>query len=401
MRLAVVHNLPTGGALRAADELLRRLERRHDVVLHTLSTAESALDGQNAPAAPRRVHAFAPSPRLARPFGMFDPLVRWQDVGRLDRAWRAVARELDAWKADVVLVHPCRHTQAPLVLNHLTAPSVYFCQEPPRALYEPGKESEAGGWVERLRALRHRPLAAALARKLKAADRDACRSAGAVAVNSRFSAGVVRGIYGVEPEVVYLGVDGERFAPGEPARGDHVVSVGALSPLKGFDLVVDALALVPAAGRPRLVIASDRADGAYADALRERARAAGVQLAIEMRVSDARLAELYRSALCTVYAPVREPFGLVPLESMACGTPVVGVREGGVAESVEDGETGALAERSAPALAHAIAELIGDRARLESLGARGRARVLERWTWDAASVRLEALLERAAARGRA
>ncbi len=54
---------------------------------------------------------------------------------------------------------------------------------------------------------------------------------------------------------------------------------------------------------------------------------------------------LYNKANLVVYTPYQEPFGLVPLESMSCGTPVVGVNDGGVMETVTNGKTGILTER--------------------------------------------------------
>lgn len=389
MRIAVVHNLPSGGALRAAGAQVAGLARRHAVDVFTLSTSETELVELRG--ADHRVYAFAPSPYLGRPFGMFDPLVRIADLARLDRVYRALAADVDRGGYDAVLVHPCRFTQAPLALAHLARPALYWCHEAPRALYEAAPAAPASTLAERVRELRHRPLAWALRRRLLALDRRAVRAARALAVNSRFTQERVRAIYARDAAVNYLGVDTARFAPGGP-RGAHVLSVGALAPLKGFDLVIDALALIPAARRPPLILVADREAGDTRAELEARARAAGVALAIELRVPDARLVELYRSALATVYAPVREPFGLAPLESMACGTPVVGVREGGVLETVEPDVTGLLADRTAPALAAALDLLLADPARREALGARARERVMERWTWDASLSALEAML---------
>jgi glycosyltransferase involved in cell wall biosynthesis len=81
----------------------------------------------------------------------------------------------------------------------------------------------------------------------------------------------------------------------------------------------------------------------------------------------------YNRAKATVCANVLEPFGLVPLESMACGTPVIAVREGGLRESVRDGETGYLVDRDETALGAAIDAVIGDDALRRCLGTQGVA----------------------------
>ncbi len=65
---------------------------------------------------------------------------------------------------------------------------------------------------------------------------------------------------------------------------------------------------------------------------------------IEMRESpsDTELRELIRGARATIYVPVDEDFGMSPVESMACGTPVIAVNDGGLKESIIDGKTGIL-----------------------------------------------------------
>lgn len=58
--------------------------------------------------------------------------------------------------------------------------------------------------------------------------------------------------------------------------------------------------------------------------------------------SDEELRELIRGAIATIYVPIDEDFGMSPVESMACGTPVIGVNDGGLKESIIDGKTGIL-----------------------------------------------------------
>src|SRR5205814_52260 len=133
--------------------------------------------------------------------------------------------------------------------------------------------------------------------------------------NSAFTAGVIDRIYGRTAAVLYHGVDTRVFCPKTEgtSRGDYCLSVGALAPLKGHDLVIDALSRLPARERPRLIIVADRLHGEETPRLEARALAGGVRLDIRLRVTDEELARLYRGARLTLYAPIREPFGLVPL----------------------------------------------------------------------------------------
>jgi glycosyltransferase involved in cell wall biosynthesis len=92
---------------------------------------------------------------------------------------------------------------------------------------------------------------------------------------------------------------------------------------------------------------------------------------------------LLRSAHAVVCVPWYEPFGLVPLEAMACGVPVVASAVGGMLDSVADGVTGLLVPpRDPAALARALAVLLDDEVLRSRLGRAGRQRVLQRYTWD-------------------
>jgi glycosyltransferase involved in cell wall biosynthesis len=100
-------------------------------------------------------------------------------------------------------------------------------------------------------------------------------------------------------------------------------------------------------------------------------------------VSDAQVVRTYQAARLTVYVPIDEPFGLVPLESMACGTPVVASDHGGPLDSVVANETGLHVNPFDPeAIADAIQALFCDEARLRAMGASGARWVRERFTLE-------------------
>ena len=90
---------------------------------------------------------------------------------------------------------------------------------------------------------------------------------------------------------------------------------------------------------------------------------------------------LYNSAVSLVFVPIMEPFGLVALEAMACGTAVIGVREAGIRESVIDGVTGVLVERDTEEIAHAIDYLVQNEDIRTKLGQHAVESVRAEWTW--------------------
>jgi glycosyltransferase involved in cell wall biosynthesis len=191
--------------------------------------------------------------------------------------------------------------------------------------------------------------------------------------------------------VVPSGVDVDQFSPDGPAaeRGDRprVLSIGRLVPRKGFDTVLRALVGVPEA---ELIIAG----GPAADELAGDPEAARLtRLAERFGVADrVRLVgavarpdvpALLRSADLVVCTPWYEPFGIVPLEAMACGVPVVASAVGGFLDTVVDGATGTLVPPRRPdRLAAAMRRLLAEPFWREAYGTAGVDRARSRYSWD-------------------
>ncbi len=214
--------------------------------------------------------------------------------------------------------------------------------------------------------------------------------------------------------VVPCGVDTEHFTPADagqqppalPSSGrPRLLAVGRLVERKGFDLAVRALAELPEA--ELVVVGGPPADRLGDDPEARRLRSLAAELGVEDRLlltgqwPHADLPALYRSADVVLAVPWYEPFGITPLEAAACGRPLVGTAVGGLLDSVEDGVTGLLVPpRDVPALAAAVRRLLEDPETAAAMGARARARAVERFDWSVVAARTEAVLD-ATARGRA
>ncbi|MDQ4034285.1 MAG: glycosyltransferase [Actinomycetota bacterium] len=188
--------------------------------------------------------------------------------------------------------------------------------------------------------------------------------------------------------VVPCGVDLDRFCPHGPrASRDgryRILSLGRLVPRKGVETTIRALTGVPSA---ELIIAG----GGDATTEAERARLAGIAQDCEVservrligHVPRKDVPALLRSADVVVSVPWYEPFGMVPLEAMACGVPVVASAVGGHLDTVVEGRTGALVPpRDASALAQRLRELLADPGRLAAIGSAAAARARSRYGWD-------------------
>lgn len=396
MKIAIYHNLPSGGGKRALYEMTRRLAERHEVDVYTLATAEHDFCDLRPFVHRHIVYPFQPLPLTHPPFGRLNQGIRSVDLQRLEKAQRRIAEQIDRVGYDVVFVHNCQFSQSPGLLKFLRTPSVYYCAEPPRQLYEPPVERPYNSLSQMQRVGNlFDPFPGLYRRTLRRLDRANVRAADCVLVNSHYSREALYRAYGIFARIGHLGVDAERFRPLSRQREYCVVSVGALIPKKGFDFVIRSLAHIESTRRPRLIIVSNFAIPAEQTYLMELAKSLNVQAEFRIGVRDSELTECYNRSFVTVYAPIMEPFGFVPLESMACGTPVVGVREAGVRETVRDGETGLLIERDPESFAVAIADLANDQDRCMRLGRQGRVHVQTEWSWNRSIHDLEGYLSKA------
>lgn len=197
--------------------------------------------------------------------------------------------------------------------------------------------------------------------------------------------------------VVPCGVDLDLFSPEGPTepRGPkhRIMTVGRLVQRKGVGLTISALRQLVDEGRDDVelvVLGGSRPPGqvdedADVQRLRAHARALGVEHLVTFRgqIRQADLPAALRSADVVVCAPWYEPFGIVPLEAMATGTPVVAAAVGGLIDSVVDGVTGVhVPPRDAEAIASALGALLDDPARLRRLGLAGHARTVSRYSWQ-------------------
>jgi len=393
VRIAIYHNLPSGGGKRALHEMTRRLAGRHTIDVYTLSCAEHDFCDLRPFVQQYLITPFTPLPSARRPFGRINQGLRALTLIRAHRRQQAVARQIDAADYDVVFAHNCQYTQSPSVLSYLRTPSVYYCGEPPRLIYEPHIPRPYNSLTRAQRAVNLiDPFPVLYRSTLRRLDRKNVRSATCVLSNSAYTRENLYRIYSISAHVGYLGVDTDLFRPLALPRENFVISVGMINPQKGFDFLIHSLALLESAHRPKLLIICNSADvreRAYLTTLAQRLH---VDVEFRSLIPDEELVRLYNQAYLTLYTPVMEPFGFVPLESMACQTAVIGVREGGVRESIVDGVTGVLVDREPEAMAAAIRMLLANPAEAERLGHNGRADVVDQWTWTSALEAIEQYL---------
>jgi glycosyltransferase involved in cell wall biosynthesis len=219
------------------------------------------------------------------------------------------------------------------------APKFVYAHSPARYIWNPELDQRGAGTVART-----------LGAALKPIDRRRAAEAHRIAANSAFVRDRVRAAWERDAAVIHPPVDVARVAaqaarpdlsPDERAALDALPSPFLLGAsrfvsYKQLDRVIGA---GEASGLPVVLAGAGPDEGL----LRARAAAARVPVSFVLAPSDAMLAALYAAATVFLF-PALEDFGIMPVEAMAAGTPVVARRQGGTGESVQDGVSGVLVD---------------------------------------------------------
>jgi glycosyltransferase involved in cell wall biosynthesis len=398
MKIAVWHNLPSGGGKRALYYHVRGLvERGHEVSCWCLDTADQSFLPLSEFAPERVVPTEFRKPRR----GLTTWLAPWYSealarMQEFDEACRRCAKEIDAGQFDLLFANSAFGYNVPYLLRHVRTKKVLYLQEPRRFLYE---AAPILPWVSSApddldSSLFHPRTILAnypnlqtlrLQAKQEWLNVHACDR---VLVNSYFSRESVLRAYDADARVCYLGIDTTLFRNLNLERERFIVGVGSLDRIKNIDLAINAVALLPQP-RPPLVWIANSGSQTYRDTITELARSSGVDLRIQDAISDSELVNTLNRASLLLCTARLEPFGFSVLEANACGLPVVGVAEGGVRETVVHGSTGLLVDPEPESIARAVAELLGNPSLARKMGETGVANVAKNWAVEKSVDRLE------------
>lgn len=402
LRIAVWHNLPSGGGKRALyDHVRGLLERGHTVESWCPPTADqtylplSDLIPEHIVPAKRieRGSNYSLSSLLALRTHALNSLIE------IDGYARQCAEEINRDSFDLLFANSSAEIAVSSIGRYVTIPRILYLQEPCRFLYEaephlPWMALPRRGWTpEHLAATLHNWVRLRGYRIQLREEWLNARAFDRILVNSLYSRESVQRAYGLDATVCYLGVDNQKFVDRNLPRENFIVGLGSIGPRKNVGLVIEALARVPAR-RPKLIWIGNSLTPEYLAQLKLMAQAGQVDFEPRLLIDDDALIDLLNRAQLMVYAPRLEPFGLGPLEANACGLPVIAVAEGGVRETVVDGINGLLVEPDPQSMAEAIEHLMNNHTEARRLGQQGRELVAERWSVKDAAQRLEHQLMR-------
>lgn len=220
---------------------------------------------------------------------------------------------------------------APLaVASQKRGKKIFYCHTPPRFAFDWEPH-----YLQRAVPILRPFLCWAIARYRQAYLKAVCRM-DVVITNSHCVRERFKQATGRDSKVIYPPIDIARFM--WESQGDYYLSLGRLEPNKRIDRIIEAFLDLP---DKKLVVASG---GSELGTLKELAAGAN-NIRFTGWIDDATLAGLIGHSIACIYIPRDEDFGMSAVEAMAAGKPVIGVNEGGLTESVIDGETGVLLSR--------------------------------------------------------
>lgn len=358
-KIAIVHGLKQGGAHRRLVETLRFLS--DETQEFTLSDADACTPD----AVVVKVWKIAELlPHIVR------PPFRYLDYVLRRFAYFKLSREIDAWDPDAVFMNPCHTLKSPTLSKQQLAKSVFWLDELPRSL-------EMDEFRRTTRPLT-RGIYGPLRKFERWSNRRVINASSVVLTSSRYMADLISKVYGrpVIPEK--CGVSAEFRCDALDEKKNYIVSVGSLIPGKGHDLTIQGLG--KSGLNLDLVIVTHRPNHDEIERLSDIASHVDVNVSFEFGVSDSELASLYRRALFTSYLATLEPFGLVSIESQACGTPALVSREGGLVETILDGQTGLSVPREVNDVARAMIQMSSWAASVETR--RACCNFGQSWDWE-------------------
>jgi len=402
MKIAVWHNLPSGGGKRALYYHVRGLaERGHKLACWSLDTSDRSYLPLSE-FAPERI--VSPEP-VKRPLKLTSKIApEYNDaISRMqafDAACNQCAQEIAAGDFDLLFANTAIQYSVPYVIRHLGIKKVLYLQEPCRYLYEaapilPWISSAPNELydVELLQLVQSLPdfpelQTLRLQAKQEWLNAHACDL---ILVNSYFSRESVLRAYGVDATVCYLGVDTKLFRDLDLPRENFVVGLGSFDAIKRIELAIEAVALLPQPRRLVWIGNSGKED--YMTSLRDFAQTVGVNLELKLNVADSELVHLLNKARLMLCTSRLEPFGFGVLEANACGLPVVAVREGGFRETIQHGMNGFLVEAEASSIAMAAAQILENPGLAKQMGETAVSMIKQGWNVEASIDRLETILQ--------
>jgi glycosyltransferase involved in cell wall biosynthesis len=225
---------------------------------------------------------------------------------------------------------------------------------------------------------------------MKLFDKKMVSYADYILTNSDFTGNLCKKIYGItKTETIHPGIDINEFPDIPGHKENYILSVSRLESFKHIDIVIQSIFLLKKKGKTiKLIIIGD---GPEKKNLIRQSESLGLTENVIFTgwVNQELLIPYFSKSLCVVFPSTDEPFGIVPIEAQAAGTPVIATKSGGPMESIIDGKSGFLIQPdSTDELMEKILIFSQNPSLAESMGIFGRKNVSDKFSWDNTSQKL-------------
>ncbi len=318
-RIAIFHNLPGGGGIRMLNNIILECKKYKEIDMYVIGES----DPVNIPGVQIKY-------QKVRPWSGFLFRNLWI-IFVLPHIHQKLAKEINKNYKFILLTHDY-FTKSPYLLRYIKINNAYICNEPQREFYENRKIHAPEIRNQLTNVLRY---------PIKIIDEINVRYAKTIICNSKYTKKVFKKIYKRKSDLIYPGVNCKYFITNKSKREKMILCVGGINPVKDQLFLVESLK--PILHQYKLILVGNGKKSYIKKIII--AGGKDSQIKIINHVSEDRLRYLYQKSMVTCISAHLEPFGLSSIESQACGTPVVSVREGGPMESIVVGKTGYLAQR--------------------------------------------------------
>jgi glycosyltransferase involved in cell wall biosynthesis len=356
MRIAFFHELHKGGARRASNEFAKIIKDVHSVDLYLVDEFSQENERQYY----NNVNLFIFKPKLWTGKNWKNKLYKdTVELYKLYKLHQKIAEQINNKKYDLAFVQGSKYTQAPFILRFLRVRTIYYCQEPLRMVYEEALKINRNigffkYYYERINRLFRKII-----------DKSNIVHADLVLANSGYTKQNIFKAYGIVAKVCYMGVDVNVFNPQNVNKRYDVLFVGAYGYMDGYPLVNEIISKY----HPEFKLAILASEKKWIN-------------------NDREMGKLYSKSKIALALGINEPFGLIPLEAMACGVPVVAVNEGGYKETIISKKTGYLLPRDPRQIFETIKNLLSNKDQLKAMSINARKHVSDSWTWDKSAQKL-------------
>ncbi len=363
MKIAFFHNLPLSGAKKVVYEQIDYLSSKNLVDLYQLLPEDDFFSFKKVT---RQTYTYQFTQYNRLPFFLSRIVRDYKNFITLKYLHKKIAQDIDNRGYDMVIVHPDKYTQAPFLLKFLKTKNIYYCHEWLRIVYESEFRfnedvSIFKKWYEFVtREIR------------KYIDTKNVLAAKYIITNSLYTAKNCEKAYGIKTRVCYPGVDIHQFKNTNIKKEYDILFVGDKTNNEGMKILTKVKELTEK-NLSIKIISKKRSN---------------------FTLSEYNLMQEYCKARIVLCLSIREPFGLIPLEAMACGVPVIAVNEGGYKETIIDGKTGYLIPRDPKTLTEKIELLLSSPHLLSEMSKNARIHIKKNWTWEKNGKRLEELIHK-------